>query len=433
MKRENRPMRKTRVTRRNFFAATAVAATSPWIVPSRALGKDGAVAPSNRVTLAVVGLGSRNTSNLGHFLAQSDVQCVAVCDCFADRRKRGKEMVDQHYGTKDCVATRFHDELLQRPDIDALLIGTGDRWHAVLSILAARAGKDAYCEKPSTLTIGEGRLLVETTRRYGTVWQCGTQRRSNASYRFVVDVVRRQLIGKLHTITTFLGGWGGNGVANSEPEPDPNVFDYDRWLGQAPWAPYSPVRVALWRNRWDTSAGVIADMGAHYFDFAQWAHQSELSGPIEYEGTGVWPPEGGLAEVPFDVNVEARYADGVRLVIRCGDKGVRFDGDGGWIHCSDFGDITAEPKWILRERSVPRVDWAFMNDHVRNFLECIKSRKLANSHPELAQRAHTMIHCANLALRLGRKVRWDPEAERFVNDDDANRMISRTMRTPWEV
>lgn len=322
-------MCKEKITRRNFLAVTAVAATSPWIVPSRVLGKNGGVAPSNRITLAVVGLGPRNTSNLGHFLAQSDVQCVAVCDCFADRRKRGKEMVDQHYGTKDCLPTRFHEELLDRRDIDALLIGTGDRWHAVLSILAARAGKDAYCEKPS--------------------------------------------------------------------------------------------------------AGIIADMGAHYFDFAQWAHQSELSGPIEYEGTGVWPPAGGLAEVPFDVNVEAGYADGVRVVIRCGDKGVRFDGDRGWIHCSDFGDITAQPKWILRERSVPRVDWAFMGDHVRNFLECIKSRKLANSHPELAQRAHTMIHCANLALRLGRKVRWDPEAERFVNDDDANRMISRTMRTPWEV
>jgi len=404
---------------------------APWLVPSKVLGRDGAVAPSNRITLGVIGLGSRNTSNLSHFLTQSDVQCVTVCDCFADRRQKGKEMVDQHYGNGDCVATRFHEELLARRDLDALLIGTGDRWHAVLSILAARAGKDAYCEKPFTLTVAEGRRLVETTRRFGTVWQCGTQRRSNNSYRFVVDVVRKQWIGKLHTITAFLGGWGGNAAATPERDPDPNVFDYDRWLGQAPWAPYSSARVALWRNRWDTSAGVIADMGAHYFDFAQWAHQSEFSGPIEYEGTAVWPPEGGLAEVPFEVNVAGRYADGVRLLIQCGEKGVRFDGDRGWIHCSDSGDITAEPKSILKERAAPRVDWAFMGDHVRNFLDCIKSRKLTNSHPELAQRAHTMIHCANLCLRLGRKVRWDPAAERFIGDDDANRMLCRTMRTPW--
>jgi predicted dehydrogenase len=421
------------MTRRRFLTGAAAAVASPCMVPSRVLGKDGRAAPSNRITLAVVGLGSRNTGNLSHFLTQDDVQCVAVCDCFADRRQKGKEMVDQHYGNRDCVATRFHEELLSRPDIDALLIGTGDRWHAVLSILAARAGKDAYCEKPSTLTIAEGRTLVETTRRYGTVWQCGTQRRSNASYRFVVDVVRRQRIGKLHTITAFLGGWGGNGAATPASEPDPNVFDYDRWLGQAPWAPYSPVRVALWRNHWDTSAGVIADMGAHYFDFAQWAHQSELSGPVEYEGTAVWPSPDGFANVPFDVNVRARYADGVRLVICCGDKGVRFDGDRGWIHCSDGGDITAEPKSILKARSAPRVDWAFMGGHVRNFLDCVKSRRLTNSHPELAQRAHTMIHCANLCLRLGRRLRWDPVAERFVNDDDANRMLARTMRTPWEV
>jgi predicted dehydrogenase len=425
-------MSAARVSRRRFLAGAAAAVAGPYCIPAAVLGKDGRVAPSNRVTLAAIGLGGRNTGNLGHFLSQSDVQCLAVCDCFADRRQRAKEMVDQHYGNKDCTATRFHEELLSRGDVDAVLIGTGDRWHAVMSILAARAGKDAYCEKPFSLTIAEGRTLVDTTRRYGTVWQCGTQRRSNVSYRFVVDVVRKGLIGKLHTITTFLGGWGGNGVAVPEPEPDPNVFDYDRWLGQSPWAPYSSVRVALWRNHWDTSAGLIADMGAHYFDFAQWVHDSERSGPIEYEGTAVWP-EDGFATVPFDVDVRARYADGVRLLVRGGDKGVRFDGDAGWIHCSDGGDITAAPKSILKDRSVPRVDWAFLGDHVRNFLDCIKSRKLTASHPELAQRAHTVIHCANICLRLGRKLRWDPEAERFVGDDDANRMLFRTMRPPWQV
>jgi predicted dehydrogenase len=321
--------------------------------------------------------------------------------------------------------------VFSRPDIDAVLIGTGDRWHGVLSMLAARAGKDAYCEKPFCLTIAEGRALVETTRRYGTVWQCGTQRRSNSAYRLVVDVVRKGLIGKLHTITTFLGGWGGNGIARPEPEPDSNVFDYDRWLGQAPWAPYSSTRVALWRNHWDLAGGIIADMGAHYFDFAQWAHDSELSGPIEYEGTGEWPGD-GFANVPFTVDVRARYADGVRLLVKCGDKGVRFDGDRGWIHISDGGDITAEPKSILQERGTLRVDWAFMGDHVRNFLDCVKTRKLPASHPELAHRAHTMIHCANICLRLGRKVRWDPQGERFL-DDDANNMLARTMRAPWHL
>ena len=426
----------TPMTRRAFLRRTAVSAgvvlAGPCVIPSSALGLDGAVAPSERITLAVIGLGGRNRSNLSNFLAQKDVRCVAVCDCFADRRKMGKEMVDRHYGNNDCRATRFHEDVLGRDDVDALLIGTGDRWHAMLSILAAKAGKDAYCEKPFSLTVAEGRALVETTRRYGTLWQCGTQRRSNDSYRFVVDVVRRGMIGKLHTITAILGGWGGNGVAKPEPQPDPDIFDYDRWLGQAPWAPYSSVRVKLWRNRWDTGAGVIADMGAHYFDFAQWAHDSEMIGPVEYEGTAVWP-EDGFSQVPFSVDVEARYADGVRLLMKNGDKGVRFDGDEGWIHLTDGGEIKAEPKSILSARFVPKVSWSFMAGHVRNFLDCIKSRKLTAAHAELAHRGHTIAHCANICLRLGRKVRWDSKTEQFINDAQANRMIQRVMRPPWRV
>lgn len=426
----------TRITRRGLLkraAGTAGAlAAAPWLVPGRVLGAGDRPAPSERITLGVIGLGGRNTSNLGNFLAQKDVQCVAVCDCFADRRKRGKEMVDRHYGNADCRATRWHEELLGSRGIDALLIGTGTRWHAVLSVLAAKAGKDAYCEKPFCLTVAEGRHLVDVTKRYGTVWQCGTQRRSNESYRFVVDVVRSGKIGKLHTITAILGGWGGDGLPKPEPPPEPEVFDYDRWLGQAPWAPYSKLRVALWRNRWDTGGGVIPDMGAHYFDFAQWAHDSEHTGPVEYQGTAEWP-RGGFAQVPFSVNVEARYADGVRLLMTNGDKGVRFDGDAGWIHLSDGGTITAEPKSILSATQVPRVDWAFMAGHVRNFLDSVKSRKLTASHPELAQRAHTICHCANLCLRLGRKARWDPETERFVDDATADRMLSRTPRPPWSV
>ena len=426
----------TRISRRTLLRRTAAAAgavlAAPCAIPSTALGLDRAVPPSEQITLGVIGLGGRNRSNLANFLAQSDVRCLVVCDCFADRRNKAKETVDAHYGNHDCTATRFHEEVLGRDDVDAVLIGTGDRWHGVLSILAAKAGKDVYCEKPFSLTIAEGRKLVEVTERYGTVWQCGTQRRSNDAYRFVVDVIRSGRIGKLHTITALLGGWGGNGIATPEPEPDPEVFDYNRWLGQAPWAPYSRVRVGLWRNCWDTGAGVIADMGAHYFDFAQWAHDSELSGPVEFEGTAVWP-EGGFAEVPFSVDVEARYADGVRLLMKGGDKGVRFDGDAGWIHLSDGGQITSEPKSILADRSVPRVHWSYMAGHVRNLLDCIRSRKRTVSHPELAHRVHTIAHAANLCLRLGRKLQWDPRAERFVDDEQANRMLCRVMRPPWQV
>jgi len=421
----------TVISRRRFARAAAAAVGVPWILPSTALGLDGATAPSERITLAAIGLGGRNRSNLSHFLGQEDVRCLAVCDCFADRRMMAKKLVDRHYGTADCKATRFHEEVFGRDDIHAVLVGTGDRWHTPLSILAAKAGKDVYCEKPFSLTIEEGRRLVDVTNRYGTVWQCGTQRRSNESYRFVVELIGSGKLGKLHTITAVLGGWGGNGVAKPEPEPDRDVFDYDRWLGQSPWAPYSPVRVGLWRNHWDTGAGVIADMGAHYFDFAQWARGSYTDVPLEFEGTAVWP-KGGSSEVPFSVDVTARYADGVRLLRKNGPKGVRFDGDEGWVHVTDGGEITAEPKSIVSQ-SAPRMHWAVMRGHVRDFLDSIKSRKRARSYPEVAHRVHTICHCANIGLRLGRKVVWDPRAEQFVDDEQANRMLRRVPRPPWDV
>ena len=415
------------VSRRRFLR---LAAAAPYVVASSVLGRDSAAVPSRRITLGAIGCGGRGRHDLSHFLKQSDVRCLAVCDCWESRRRHAKAMVDGHYRNTDCVAHRFHEELLARGDIDAVLIATGDRWHAPLSILAARAGKDVYCEKPSTLTIAEGRALVETTRRYGTIWQCGTQRRSNHAYRFVAEGVRGGLIGRLHTITASFGSWGGNGFA--KPEPVPPGFDYGRWLGQAPWAPYSRVRVGLWRNHWDTGAGPIADMGPHYLEFAQWAHDSELTGPVEFEGEGVFPDD-GFATVPFAINVRARYADGVVIRMDSGAKGTRFDGSEGWIRLSDEGVITAQPRSILKARAVPSFHWSFMAGHVRNFLDCMRSRKLAASHPEIAHRSHTIAHCANICLRLGRKVRWDPDGERFVGDPEADRMLSRAMRAPWRV
>ncbi len=417
------------MNRRDFLRLGAALGV-PLVLPCSSLGRNGAVAPSERIALGAMGGGGRGMNDLRDFLKEEDVRCLAVCDCWADRRVRMKAMVDAHSGNRDCVAYRFHEEVLGRDDIDAVLIATGDRWHAVLSVLAARAGKDVYCEKPSTLTIAEGRTLVETTKRYGTIWQCGTQRRSNDAYRFVVDVVRGGRIGKLRTITTSFGGWGGNGFA--KPERVPKGCDYDRWLGQAPWAPYSPVRVNLWRNNWDTGAGPIADMGPHYLDFAQWAHDSQMSGPVEFEGEGEFP-EDGFANVPFQVNVQARYADGVRVLMNSGPKGVRFEGDEGWMSITDEGEIAAEPKSVLAGLTAPKVSWEYMACHIRNFLEGVRSRKLTVSHPEVAHRAHTIAHCANISLRLGRKVQWNPEVERFVDDEDANNMLSRPMRVPWGI
>ena len=343
-------------------------------------------------------------------------------------------MVDKHYANNDCQAYRFHEDILQRDDIDAVLIVTGDRWHAVLSVLATRAGKDVYCEKPCCLTIGEGRALVEATKKHETIWQCGTQRRSNESYRFVAETVRSGKIGRLHTITTFLGrGFTTNGVERTVAPPEPEVFDYDRWTGQAPLAPYSEIRVDLWRQIWATGGGLICDMGPHYFDLAQCANDSEMDSPRSFAGTAVWPPPNLFAQTPYDFNVEARYNNGVKLVIKKGGKGVRFEGDEGWIHITDAGALSAQPQSILTKRTINEQSWLYMEGHVRNFLDCMRSRELTVSHPELAHRNHTICHCANTCLQLGRKIEWDPETERFVHDEEANELIHRPMREPWQV
>jgi predicted dehydrogenase len=427
-------MNPTRKLSRRDFLVTAAAVAAPMVVPATCLGGGRRAAPSERINVGGIGLGGRARGTLPDFIAEKDLQYRAVCDCFADRRKAGKEMVDRAYGNKDCKAYRFHEELLGRKDIDAVLIATGDRWHAVLSVLAAKAGKDVYCEKPFTLTIGEGRAMVEAMKKYKTVWQCGTQRRSNNSYRFVAEAVQHGKIGKLHTITTFMGdGFTSNGKAVPTTPPPPEVFDYDRWTGQAPLAPYSPICVEFWRQNWSMSGGLICDMGPHYFDVAQWAHGTELSGPRTFEGTAVWPPKDMFAQVPYDFHVVAQYDDGVKLILQEGDKGVRFEGDEGWIHISDAGVLRAKPQTILTDRKIDEQSWTFMRGHIRNFLDCIRSRQRTASYPELAQRNHTLCHCANICLRLGRKVEWDAKSERFIGDEEANRMLNRPMRVPWQI
>ncbi len=426
----------TRMCRREFIKAAGRTLTSaiafPYLVSSTALGKSGGIAPSERITLGAIGLGNRGTYDLEHFLNEKDVHCVAVCDTFADRRRKGKDIVDRQYGNTDCIATRFHEDILSRGDIDAVLIATGDRWHAVLSMLAAGAGKDVYSEKPFCLTIEEGQALVKTTDRFGTIWQVGTQRRSNNSYRSVVKAVQNGLIGKLRSITTSFGAWGNEVVfAKPEPEPEPEVFDWDRWLGQAPKVPYSSVRVGQWRKNWDTGGGVIADMGPHFIETALWARDTEITGPVEFEGKGEFPPD-GFFNVPGRGKVQVRFADGFVIHMDNEDKGVRFHGDEGWMFIDDFGNIDASSKSILRQ-SIQGISYEYMAGHIRNFLDSVKSRRLTVSNPRVAQETHTIVHGANLCLRLGRSLRWDPAQKRFINDQDANNLLSRTMRAPWRV
>ena len=406
----------------------------PHIIAASAIGGDGAVAPSERITLATIGHGPRCREVTPHLLLFNELQMIAVCDAQKDRLLAGKAQVDEHYGNKDCATYSDFREMLARDDLDAVYIATGDRWHTLASIMAARAGKDVYSEKPMSLTIEEGRALVDTMKRFGTVYQCGHQRRSVDSYRFQTDVAKNGLIGKVHTV--IAQNWENPVIGPEGPAPVPAGIDYEMWMGPTPYHPFVPARFYGWNYFWDTGGGTIIAMGCHYTDIAQWGLYTDDTGPVLYRGTGEFVP-GNFADVPKTAEVTCTYADGRKLILlsrnQFADRFIRFIGDEGWIQVDDETNVvTAQPASILKLRQISAKSWANPAGHIGDFLHCIKTRQETICSPEKSHRATTIGHAANICLRLGKNLTWDPKTERF-DDADANRMISRAMRPPWRL
>jgi predicted dehydrogenase len=424
------------LSRRRFLRGAAAAVAAPVVVPASALGLSGEIAPSNRIVFANIGIGGRARWVMPSFLAQPDLVFIAVSDCIESRMKSAKELIDTHYGNKDCRMYADFRELLAQKDIDAVFIATGDRWHTTASVFAARAGKDIYSEKPISMTISEGRTLAEACRRYGTIYQAGTQRRSTASYRFAAEMVRQGRIGRVHTVEMQV--WTGPTVPHDKPAPVPKGWDYDTWLGPVQWRPFVPARIEAgnWNYFWDTGEGPIIGMGSHYTDQMQWTLGRDDTGPVEFEGHCEWPdPAKYMSETPVTAEVRCRYADGVvgAMLSRktFTDRYIRYIGDEGWVQVDDETDlVSAEPKSLLSLRGAPDVSWADTSDHVRNLLDSIRSRRPTICHPEAAHRAQTICQAMNISLRLGRKLRWDPVQERF-DCKEANRMMKREPRAPW--
>jgi len=427
------------VSRRDILGKGAAAAAAPLIVPASVLGLSGATPPSDRVTLGGLGIGSRGARVLQSFLAQQDVQFLAICDVRDERREAIKSIADKKYGNSDCKMYADQEELWARRDIDAVLIATGDRWHAPLSILTARAGKDVYCEKPCSMTIAESRALADTFQRLGRVYQAGTQRRNGVNFNRAFDLARGGKLGKVHTLHAEVGPGDRWPPATThawlpeEPEPPRQVVDWDRWLGPAPWRPYNSAYVqGKWRGYFDFHGGGILEWGAHTVDLCQWVAGLDGTAPVEYD------PKGMGSDTPY--TVECRYANGLRLVMR--DKGFmglgscafRVEGDAGWVETADSGTIeTAEKLWAEVE-SVPReVAAEATTRHVRDFLDCVKSRKAPRANALAAAQTHIACHAAYIAFQLGRKLRFDPATDTFPGDEQANRMRSRAMRVPWRL
>jgi predicted dehydrogenase len=432
----------TGISRRDFLKYSLVAggaAAMPWFVPARALGMAGAAAPSERIVLGAIGIGPRGRHDLECLIAEKDVQFVAICDVQRSRRQAVKDMADAKYGNRDCTPYRDLFDLLARPDIDAVLIATGDHWHTLGSILAAKAGKDVYSEKPCGLTIGQCQALDDTMRRYSRVFQAGTQRRNVPNFQFAIHLAQSGKLGKIHTMHAssyrpqVRFDW-----LPAEPQPDPDECDWERWLGPSPWRPYNRQYVSGgWRSHYDFDSGAtILDWAAHTVDLCQWANRADDTTPLEFE--------------PTPANITARYANGVKLVIDFLDDAfgnrdpqyrtftgtcpVRFEGDEGWIETGDSGEIVTQPESLKAElKQFTRMAGTDAAAHTRNFLDCVKTRSLTACNSRVMRYSHIACHAAATAWMLNRKLTFDPVKEEFVGDEQANRMKSRAMREPWHI
>jgi predicted dehydrogenase len=428
-----------RINRRQFLrkavGVSAGAAGFPYLVRSSALGNAGTVAASERITIGFIGVGGHGRAvNLTNFLGNADAQAVAVCDVETKHMNIARDMVNKKYGNKDCATYKDFRKIIERDDIDAVMISTPDHWHVPISIMAAKAGKDVECEKP-TLTVEEGRILCETMRRYNRVFQWSTEDRSVDVYHRMCELVRNGRIGKVHTVRVELPS-GPNTPGDPTPMPVPDGFDYDMWLGPAPYAPYTKDRIH-WNFRWihDYSGGMLTDWGAHLLDGAQWGNDSEHTGPVEVEGKGEFWRD-GLYNSAKEFEIEYKYADGVRLIVTSGTPSLRFEGSEGWIGNRGWrAKLQAEPKSILDSVIGPNDTHLYTcrAGEQRNFLDCVKSRKDCYFPPEIGHRCFTIAHIGNISMLLGRKLKWDPDKERFINDEQANRMLSRAMRSPWHL
>jgi len=429
-------------SRRDFLRNASVAAAGvigfpSWVSPA-ALGRGRGVSAGNRITVGCVGVGWQGGSNLGAFLAEPDVQVVAVCDIDRNHLEGARRRVNNHYQNQDCKCYTDYRQMMADPAIDAVMLALPDHWHALVAVEAARAGKDIYGEKPLTHTLREGRILCDTVCRYGVIWQTGSWQRSEANFRFACELVRNGRIGRVHTVEVGLPS-GHSDFANTRGQekmgPPPPELDYETWLGPAPWAPYCPARVHKnWRWIYDYGGGQLMDWVGHHVDIAHWGLNLDQAAPIEIEGTGEFPQD-GLWNTATRYRLAAKYAEGFEMIIAGGYNdirgGTKWLGTDGWVWV-DRGRLDAFPKKLLQERFGPsEVHLPRVANHVRNFLDCVKSRKQTLTPCQTAHHSAIPGHLGLAAMLLGRKIRFDPKTETILNDSTANQMLGHSYRSPW--
>jgi len=441
----NRTIDRRRFIRRAVGTAAGVVGF-PYVVSPSALGNAGSVAASERITVGCVGVGPQGTGVMRNFLGQKDAHVVAICDVKSTRRDAVQKMVNNHYKGTGCTAYKDFRKLMARDDIDVILSATTDHWHVLTALAAVKSGKDVYLEKPMGLSVEQDQALRAAVHRYGRIFQFGTQQRSGRNFRLACELALNGKLGKLHTINVWSPG--SRQAGDPTPVPVPEWLDYRMWLGPAPYKPYTKDRCVnnIWWHVSDYALGFIAGWGIHPVDIALWGGGDKLTGPITLEGKGKWPTQ-GVCDCAMNWDIVLKYAGGVTMnftgwptredfkqrYTNVTSHGTAFEGSDGWVHVHRGGIYASSPEILKAEFGPNDKRLINSNHHVRNLLDCVKTRAKTVANIDDAVQGDIICQISDIAIRLEQKITWDMEKERFVNNDAANRRLSRVMRSPWKL
>ncbi|MGD9557078.1 MAG: Gfo/Idh/MocA family protein [Mangrovibacterium sp.] len=427
-----------KTSRRMFLRSTGSAALGavvlPTIIPSSALGMNGSVPPSDRIVMGSVGTGSQGTSNMKNFLKFKEVQYVALCDVDSNHLGNARDVVNKVYGNNDCRTYEDYREMLEKEKLDGVCISIPDHWHSLVYIAAAEKKIDIWGEKPLARSIREGQAIVKAVRSNGIIWQTGSWQRSVENFRHAAELVFNGRIGKVSYVEVGLPD-GGKNIGTPPVMEVPKGLNWEFWLGPAPQVPYRGVCHWDWRWILDYSGGQLTDWAGHHIDIAHWGLGLERTGPVEVEGTGVYPEE-GIFDVPVQYDFLCKYANGIQIRVANASRlphkmGVTWYGQTGWIHVSR-GQLFASDAKILEEKMGEGDTLLYhSDDHFLNLLECIRSRKETITPVDVAHRSISVGLLGEIAMTTGQKINWDPEKEEITGNPRAARLLSRPLREPW--
>ncbi len=433
------------LSRRHFISTAAAGLALPAILPSSIFGQN---RPSNQITVGVIGWGMQGPEDTRAFLAANDCRLVAACDVDQQHLNDAVDTINQHYQNKGCQAYHDYRELLARPDIDAVIIAVPDHWHALVATEAARQKKDVYGEKPLAKTIAEQQAIVRAVQQHKIIWQTGSWRRSQASYRRAAEIVRNGLLGKLKNVEVglldghldFITQFGGTEPSRSIQPPPPEL-DYETWIGPSQMQPYIQARVHMnWRWNYNTGGGMLMDWIGHHCDIAHWGMDCDRSGPLEIEGHGDFPPTTDVFNTATTYRIELKYPGDIHMTIAGGDpaieQGTKWIGTDGWLAVTEWGFECSKPEFTGRKNlpaDLRKVKLYESPGHARNFLDCVKSRQPAVAPVETGHHSTIPGHLGLISMLTGRKLRWDVEREEIINDTAASKLLSRAYRSPWKL